>query len=111
MAQSDHFIELGVTNFPDVIGMELDLDIGTNYIAAHGAMIAQDGEDTFKVPIDGSCLLEQTQTVAAENVLTCSLSFVGRSLLLSLNVDVGEGGITDWEHDDLAALVTLLRVE
>lgn len=88
--------------------MELDFDLGTKYIAAHGALINEDEEDEFKIPIYGSCFLEET--TSGESALSCLLTYAGQPLLFVLNIDVGAGGLSSFDGDGIDATVTVTRV-
>ena len=107
-AQSDHSAEFRVEGFNDFIGMELDFDLGTAYIAATGAMISGDEDGNYRILIFGACMLERTET--GENALTCSLDLGGQPLLLAVNIDEGVGGLTDFNGDEIDAAVTITRV-
>ena len=107
-AQSDYSAEFRVEGFNDFIGMELDFDLGTAYIAATGAMISEDEDGNYRIPIFGACMLERTET--GENALTCLLDLGSLPLLLTVNIDEGVGGLTDFNGDEIDAAVTITRV-
>lgn len=107
-AQSDYSAEFQVQGFPNIIGMELDFDLGARYIAAHGALINEDEEGDFKIPIYGSCFLEETTN--GENALTCLLTYAGQPLLFVFNIDVGAGGLSSFDGDGIDATVTVTQV-
>ena len=106
--QSDYSVEFQVQGFPNVIGMELDFDLGTRYIAAYGALINEDEDSQFRIPINGSCFLEET--TSGESAITCSLTYVAQPLLFVLNIDVGAGGLSSFDGDEINATVTVSQV-
>ena len=53
-------------------------------------------------------MLGMTET--GENALTCSLDLGSRPLLLTVNIDEGVGGLTDFNGDEIDAAVTITRV-
>lgn len=51
-AQSDYSLTWEITGAGDVVDIQVDFDIGTNFISAHGAI---DFDDGLSIPATGTC--------------------------------------------------------
>lgn len=87
-AQSDFSVTWDVTGLQDgsddIISVTYDIDLGTQYVSAHGAVNLSTG---LSVPSTGTCFISSTDNVF------CNLSFGTQIIVLDIGGDALSGTI------------------
>lgn len=93
-AQSDYSVTWLISGADDVVAIQVDFDIGTNFISAHGAI---DFDDGFSIPTTGTCFF------SLDNGIYCNFN-ISEGLTGILDIDATLDGA--WSTIDVDGEIT-----